>query len=42
MLEIVPTRQFQKDLTKASKRGKNLDKIGLVIDFKRIISSGDS
>ena len=32
MLEIVPTRQFQKDLTKASKRGKNLDKIGLVID----------
>jgi len=32
MLEIVPTRQFQKDLTKASKRGKSLDKMGLVID----------
>ena len=32
MLKIVPTRQFQKDLTKASKRGKSLDKIGLVID----------
>jgi len=28
MLEIVPTRQFQKDLTKASMRGKSLDKIG--------------
>lgn len=32
MLEIVPSRQFQKDLTKASKRGKDLNKIGLVID----------
>jgi len=32
MLDIIPTRQFQKDLIKAKKRGKNLEKIGLVID----------
>lgn len=32
MLEIVPTRQFQKDLIRTSKRDKNLDKIGLLID----------
>ena len=32
MLEIVPTRQFQKDLNKACKRGKRLEKIGVVID----------
>ena len=32
MLEFVPTKQFLKDLTKASKRGKNLEKIDLVID----------
>jgi mRNA interferase YafQ len=32
MFKIVPTKQFQKDLVKAHKRGKELPKIEKVID----------
>ncbi|WP_378956716.1 type II toxin-antitoxin system YafQ family toxin [Pelosinus sp. sgz500959] len=32
MLAIIPIKQFQKDLVKAHKRGKNLAKIEIIID----------
>lgn len=32
MLEVVPTRPFQRDLVKAQKRGKDLSKIETIID----------
>ncbi|MEA5534080.1 type II toxin-antitoxin system YafQ family toxin [Crocosphaera sp. XPORK-15E] len=39
MLKIVTTNQFKKDLKRASKRGKNIDKLEAVVN---ILQSGNN